>query len=254
MDEQREGVSQQASGVSESDVAVERHPSPTSGPGVNSGWDPQTAEAIVYDLPELKRQLETLLFVAKSPLRLEQLKRLLKSEKKVLRGLLDELQAEYAQRGIQIIGIAEGYQMATRVEYADLVQALVLVPQKVSLSAAALEVLAIVAYRQPITKMQVEYIRGTNSDSIVNSLAEKGLVEEKGEAEVVGRPMQYGSSDLFLKEFGLANLEDLPPTPYALSVLEREQVAQDLKVNVPAKSKGEVEVEGEVIREGAFST
>ena len=104
-----------------------------------------------------------------------------------------------------------------------------------------METLAIIAYRQPITKTQIEYIRGTNSDSVVNSLLEKGLIEERGEAEVLGRPMLYGSSEVFLKEFGLASIADLPATPYALTPQERQQVDTDLNpkvANEAVKSEG----------------
>ena len=196
----------------------------TSSP--TQGSDPEVPAAPA-DPVLLKRQLETLLFIAKSPLRLDQLKRLLKADKPQIRNALAELETEYQSRGIHIIHIAEGYQMATDQEFAGLVQALVLTPQKVTLTAATLETLAIVAYRQPVTKAQIEYIRGTNSDSIVNGLVEKNLVEEKGEAQVPGRPMLYGSTDLFLKEFGLPSLKDLPPSPYALSPEERKQTEID---------------------------
>jgi segregation and condensation protein B len=118
---------------------------------------------------------------------------------------------ETAQRSYRLVCVAGAWQFVTQPDFAPWVRALVGVKARPPrLSQPALETLAIVAYRQPITRAEIEQIRGVNVDGVMQTLLERGLVEGVGRAEVVGRPMNYGTTPLFLEYFGLRNLEDLP--------------------------------------------
>ena len=123
-----------------------------------------------------------------------------------------ELNEEYESYELpfNIVNVANGYVFATKPEYATYVGYLSTEKSKRRLSQASLETLAIIAYKQPITKPEVESIRGVNSDYIINSLLEKNLITIKGRAETIGRPLLYETTDEFLKYFGLASINDLP--------------------------------------------
>jgi segregation and condensation protein B len=125
---------------------------------------------------------------------------------------LEQLKIEYVQerRAFQIIEKAEGWQFATDPEYAPWVRQLFPTPKPARLSAPALETLAIIAYRQPITRADVEAIRGVNIDGVLQTLMERGLVKIAGRAEIPGRPLLYETTQFFLDHFGLRNLGELP--------------------------------------------
>jgi segregation and condensation protein B len=125
---------------------------------------------------------------------------------------LEQLKIEYVQerRAFQIIEKAEGWQFATDPEYAPWVRQLFPVPKPARLSAPALETLAIIAYRQPITRADVEAVRGVNIDGVLQTLMERGLVKIAGRAEIPGRPLLYETTQFFLDHFGLRNLDELP--------------------------------------------
>jgi segregation and condensation protein B len=136
---------------------------------------------------------------------------------------VDKLNQKYSENGnaYRILKIANGYLYATLETYAKYVGYLSSERAKRRLSQAALETLAIIAYKQPITKPELESIRGVNSDYILTTLLEKNLITIKGRAETVGRPLLYGTTDEFLKYFGLNNLTDLPKPR------ELEEIMQD---------------------------
>ena len=179
---------------------------------------------------ELKFILESLLFSAQKPLSLGEIRDVLASApehaegdetvrafKKVkesdLTAALEQLASDHeaAGRTYRLVCVAGSWQFVTRPEFAPWLKALVGVKARPPrLSQPALETLAIVAYRQPITRADVEQIRGVNVDGTMQTLLERGLVEQVGRAEVVGRPMTYGTTALFLEYFGLRSLEDLP--------------------------------------------
>jgi segregation and condensation protein B len=125
---------------------------------------------------------------------------------------LEQLKIEYVQerRAFQIIAKAEGWQFATDPEYAPWVRQLFPAPKPARLSAPALETLAIIAYRQPITRADVEAVRGVNIDAVLQTLMERGLVKIAGRAEIPGRPLLYETTQFFLDHFGLRNLDELP--------------------------------------------
>jgi segregation and condensation protein B len=179
---------------------------------------------------ELKLILEALLFSAQKPLSLKELREVLaaaaehaegdetvRALKKVkeneLTAALEVLAKDHeaAQRSFRLACVAGSWQFVTQPEYAPWLKALVghkLRPPR--LSQPALETLAIIAYRQPITRAEMEQVRGVSVDGVMQTLVERGLVEQVGRAEVVGRPMTYGTTSLFLEYFGLRSLEDLP--------------------------------------------
>jgi len=136
---------------------------------------------------------------------------------------VNELNKYYEEndRAFQIVRIANGYTFATKTEYAKYVGYLSTEKSKRRLSQAALETLAIIAYKQPITKPEIEQIRGVNSDYMINTLLEKNLVTIKGRAETIGRPLLYSTTDEFLKYFGLNTIADLPKPR------EIEEIMQD---------------------------
>ncbi len=171
------------------------------------------SEEEVRDLQEIKAIIENLLFVSSDPL---PLKRIIKtiddaSPKDVTRALF-ELQFEYknGKRGLEIQEIANGFVITTQAKYGDYIKKLYKNREKSKLSQAALETLAVVAYKQPITRAEIESIRGVDSSVMIRNLIESGLIDVIGKKEVIGRPFLYGTTDLFLKTFGLRRLNDLP--------------------------------------------
>jgi segregation and condensation protein B len=167
------------------------------------------AAALEEAVLRLQRPVEALLFVAEEALSIQQLAKLMRAEEREIAATLQQIEAEYSQRGIVLREVAGGYRFATSPLARDAVEAYLL-PPKTTLSAPALEALAIVAHMQPVTRGAIEEIRGVNSDSVVRTLLDRGLIAEAGRKDVVGHPMQYETTPFFLESFGLRSLEDLP--------------------------------------------
>lgn len=165
----------------------------------------------LLDTAELKSILEALLFAAPGPVRLEQLALAAEVDPGLVAPLLAELEEEYRRtcRGFVLVALAEGYQLRTRPEHAEMVRRLQS-SRPVRMSRAALEALAIIAYRQPVTRADIDYLRGVDSGGVVKSLLDKRLVRIVGKKDIPGRPLLYGTSREFLEFFGLQSLEDLP--------------------------------------------
>ncbi|MDD3800735.1 MAG: SMC-Scp complex subunit ScpB [Desulfuromonas sp.] len=163
------------------------------------------------DLADIKARLEAVLFSSDAPLRFERLEQLLQIEGAPLRRALQQLQQDCHQpgRGLLLQEVAGGFQLRTRPEYAPYVVRLSR-SRALRLSPAALETLAIIAYRQPITRAEIESLRGVDSGGIVRTLLEKQLVRLAGKKDVPGRPLLYATSARFLELFGLKDLSDLP--------------------------------------------
>lgn len=156
--------------------------------------------------------LEALLFAAERPLSLEKLQEVFEEyNRKDLKMLIHELQSLYERegRGLQIIEVAGGYRLATRPELAPWVQKLKKA-KPTRLSRAALETLAIIAYKQPITRAEIEAIRGVEVDGVLKTLIQKDLIRIVGRKKEVGRPILYGTSRTFLEYFGFKDLSELP--------------------------------------------
>lgn len=153
--------------------------------------------------------LEAVLFMAAEPIGAVELAEILEVTPAGAEQLCRELAAVFEGRGVQIGRVAGGYQVATRPEYGPYVAKLHK-PERFRLSRAALETLAIVAYKQPVTRPEVEAVRGVNSDSAIDTLTQYQLVCEAGRKEAPGRPVLYRTTDSFLGHFGLNSVEDLP--------------------------------------------
>ncbi len=175
---------------------------------------------------EIKPILEGLFFVSDSPIRLETLVEILpESNKEAIVEGIRQIQAEYEDpsKGIELTEIAGGYQFRTKPDWAGWVGRLKKV-RAIKLSQAALETLAIVAYRQPVIRPAVEEIRGVDSGSVLHTLMEKGLIKMMGRKDLPGRPIVYGTTKAFLELFGLNTLSDLP----ALKEIEPPQTPEEI--------------------------
>ncbi len=164
-------------------------------------------------LADLKSRLESLLFVADGPVTLARLEKILDDERPRLEQALAELSEEYLTRGLRIQRLNGRVQMVTAPESAAAVESFLGLDSEARLSAAAMEALAIIAYRQPITRGGIEAIRGVNSDHVVALLTSRGLIEECGRADGPGRAVLFGTTFEFLQYFGLGSLQELPPAP-----------------------------------------
>lgn len=160
----------------------------------------------------IKSVIESLLFVTGEPLPLKDISAYLEIEEKKVVDILEEMAEEYLDegRGISLISINGAYQFVTKQENSHYIQKLLKKNRKQSLSQASIESLAIIAYKQPITRIDIDEIRGVKSESALQKLSEKGLIKEVGRLEVPGRPILYGTTDEFLRQFGLKTLNELP--------------------------------------------
>jgi len=178
----------------------------------------------------MKRELEAVLFATEAPLAMPRLRAIFPDvPAQQLREALTELQADYDNAGFAfaVVEFGGGWQVATRPEYAPLVQRLHGARRHVRLTKAGLEVLAIIAYRQPITRLEIEDIRGVQSSGALATLLERNLVTVAGRAETVGHPILYGTTREFLNHLGLKGLSQLPPLPEVESVMgNREEFKQ----------------------------
>ena len=168
------------------------------------------------DLPspsaaELKAIVESILFVAEEPLDMDMLARSLGVDLKMVTKAVDALNEECRERGVRLQQTGSAVQMVTAPEVAPYVERFLGLDEDRSLSQAALETLAIIAYKQPITRMTIENIRGVNCDQVIASLKIRGLIAEVGRAHAQGRPYLFGTTFRFLEYFGLEKPEDLPP-------------------------------------------
>ena len=159
----------------------------------------------------VQAQVESLLFVATEPVPIARLADVLQVESDEIEQALVILHHEYGDRGMRIQRKGKRVQMVTAPEASDIVRRLLGLELTGKLSPAALETLAIVAYRQPVTRAQVEAIRGVSSDSVLRTLLNRGLVEEVGRLDQAGRPIIYGTTFDFLQQFGITSLDQLPP-------------------------------------------
>jgi segregation and condensation protein B len=160
---------------------------------------------------DAKNIIETLIFAASKPVSAKDIAEVLGVEEGVVRGLIQDITEEYeSTRALRIRYVAGGYEMCTRIEYEQYLEALNLPPRPSPLSNAALETVAIIAYKQPVTRVEIEDIRGVRVDRVISTLLERDLIEEAGRKECVGRPILYRTTDEFLRYFGLKNLHELP--------------------------------------------
>jgi segregation and condensation protein B len=183
----------------------------------------------MVDTDEIKGVIEGLLFVSGEGLDAKTLADILEMDPTSVTNFVYELQADLkkASRGLQIIEVAGTFQITTLQKHAPYFEKLASSPTHTSLSQAALETLAIIAYKQPITRAEVEEIRGVKCEKAIYTLTSKKLIHEKGRAEATGRPILYGTTREFLEYFGLGAITDLPPIP-AIAVDEAVELEVDL--------------------------
>lgn len=175
-------------------------------------------------MDNIKYAIEGILFAAGEPVKASKLAVVLDVSLDDIKKAVEELKSEYNndKRGFAIIDILEGYQICSRPEYYKYIQEILGEQRNQPLSNAAMEALAIIAYKQPITRSQIEKIRGVNSDGCVNRLYERGLIDECGRLDAPGRPILYKTTDTFLRCFGLRSPDELPPINFVQMKLEEE--------------------------------
>lgn len=188
-----------------------------------------------------KAACEAILFASGAPVELARLAQALEITESEAQAAVAALMRDYeaAERGITIIKLDNAYQMASVKAYAPQIRTVMDLRRNTPLSQAALEVLAVVAYNQPVTKAFVEQVRGVDCSGVIGSLTQKGLVEEKGRLELPGRPLLYGTTENFLRCFNIGSLDELPPLPEEKTDVSPEQsdVAEDGEQTAPGRKE-----------------
>lgn len=163
-------------------------------------------------IPAIKSAIESLLFVSGEPLSMKELHNNLEIPTKTIESVINEMIIDYEEenRGIKLISINGGYQLVSKPQNSDSVQKLLKKNKRQSLSQASLESLAIIAYKQPITRVDIDEIRGVKSESAIQRLIERDLIRDIGRLEVPGRPILFGTTEEFLRQFELKDLGELP--------------------------------------------
>ena len=184
----------------------------TTRPTVPVGESPEGLDAA-----GIREAFEAILFAAGQPMTYEKLAQALGITEEEASACADELALSYEGRGIQLIRVGDGCQLVTREKYLPYIRTALGVRRGGNLSRASLETLAIIAYNQPVTRAYIDEVRGVDTGYVVSSLVEKGLIASKGRLDVPGRPTLYGTTDAFLRVFGLERLDQLPPADQFLS-------------------------------------
>ena len=167
------------------------------------------------NMKALQNALEAVLFAVGEPIEPERLAQALEVDELLLNQVLENMRAEYDERdgGLCILKLDDKYQICSKKEYADQIRKVLEIKRNAPLSQAAFEVLAIIAYNQPVTKAFAEQIRGVDCSGVISTLCQRGLVEEKGRLDLPGRPLVYGTTPNFLRCFCLSSLDELPSVP-----------------------------------------
>ena len=187
---------------------------------------------------ELKSALEAIIYVADEPATVDQLASVLGEEKHVVRAALDELVASFAndERGVEIRAVAGGYRVYTKPQHHDLVRRFIKsLRPPLRLTMPALETLAVIAYKQPVTQPEIQEIRGVNCAGVIETLLEKRLITTAGRKQVIGRPILYRTSKDFLMRFGLGDVDELPSLK-EFEALAREALGTDDGIAVEAEA------------------
>lgn len=164
------------------------------------------------ELKKIEAAIEAVLFASGDEVNIDTLCKILEVDKKTLIGIMNNIMDKYniEKRGIQIIQLEDKYQMCTRPEYFEYIAKLYEPKHRTGLSQAALEVLSIIAYKQPITRAYIDEIRGVGSDTSLAKLLEKNLIKEVGRMDAPGKPILFGTTEEFLRSFGFKSVKDLP--------------------------------------------
>ena len=159
--------------------------------------------------------LEAVLFASGDPISIDRLSQTFEIKPEEVEKYISELEKKYdeSKSGFYVVRLENTYQLVTREDFAPYIKKAFDIKRRTPLSPAALEVLAVIAYNQPVTRAFIEQVRGVDCSGVVTTLVEKGLIEERGRLELPGRPLLYGTTKTFLRSFSLNDLSDLPPLP-----------------------------------------
>lgn len=183
-------------------------------------------------MENLKYAIEGILFASGEPVKTAKLAVVLECSVDEIERAVEELKTEYDRdkRGFAIIEISEGYQISSRPDYYKYIREILGEQRNQPLSNAAMEALAIIAYKQPVTRGMIEKVRGVNSDGCVSRLYERGLIEEAGRLDAPGRPVLYKTTDTFLRCFGLRTPRDLPPINFKQTMPELVETGEQMTI------------------------
>lgn len=192
------------------------------------------------EIQKQKEILEAILFAAGRVVTQEELVLALEIDKKQIEELVKNMQNDFANRGIEIIKVEDGYQLCSKKEYYEYIYPILDKRAKPNLSTAALETLAIIAYNPRATRAEIEAIRGVNSDGTIYKLLDYGLIEDAGKADLPGKPTTYKTTPEFLKLFGYENLSNLPELPkYKLDSNRQIVIEELIEAEAPMPSEEE---------------
>lgn len=180
--------------------------------------------------------LEAVLFASGDPISIDRLSQVFEIKPEEIEQYIKELKAKLDSNnsGFNVVRLENTYQLVTREEFAPYIKKAFDIKRRTPLSPASLEVLAVIAYNQPVTRAFIEQVRGVDCSGVVSTLVEKGLIEERGRLELPGRPLLYGTTKTFLRSFSLNDLSDLPPlpkdNPAVNDIGEQLEIEEDLTV------------------------
>lgn len=185
------------------------------------------------EIKKLQGTVEAILFASGDPVPVEKIAQVLDLDKSTVSKLLQNIMDDYNRddRGIHVVRLDESYQMCTNPSYHDAVRLVLDMRRNTPISSAGMEVLAIVAYNQPVTKAFIEQIRGVDCSGVLGSLVSKGLIEERGRLELPGRPLLYGTTPDFLRCLNISSLKELPPLPQKQTEEEPEKEETVTEIN-----------------------
>ncbi len=175
--------------------------------------------------------LEAVLFASGDPISIDRLSQTFEIKPEEIEKHIKELEKKYesTNSGFYVVRLENTYQLVTREEFEPYIKKAFDIKRRTPLSPAALEVLAVIAYNQPVTRAFIEQVRGVDCSGVMSTLVEKGLIEERGRLELPGRPLLYGTTKVFLRSFSLSDLSDLPPLPKENPTLD--DVGEQLEIN-----------------------
>ncbi len=186
------------------------------------------------NVKEIKGAIEAILFSMGEAVPIKDIATVLEQDVETIKKIIDVMTDEYAScdRGLQIIRLEDSYQLCTKNEYYDTLSKLINIPKKHSLTDSLMETLSIVAYKQPITRQEIEAIRGVSSVHAINRLVEYKLIKEVGRLDAVGRPILFGTTEDFLRSFGVTSMDELPViTPDKIEDFKQEAM-EEMNINV----------------------
>lgn len=203
---------------------------------------------LIFDEEYYTKAAEAAMFAYGSPITFEKLAQAIGASEKDIPKLLNAMLPRYKDSAIELLILGDSAQLATKSEYADIVRNTLEIRKNQPLSRAALEVLAIIAYNQPATRALVDKVRGIESPSVIMSLCDKGLIEEKGRLDAPGRPMLYGTTPVFLRTFGLESIEELNDNP-ELSEFTAQITEQKMNLQLSEKKEQTKNIPGQLTLE-----